>query len=83
MQYIPTYFPSIRYMAALMNDSSVNINLHCHYQKQTYRNRCKIYGANGPLNLTIPIRHTKSNEHQKDGISITAQVLPDQVPLGS
>ena len=67
MQYIPTYFPSIRYMAALMNDSSVNINLHCHYQKQTYRNRCKIYGANGPLNLTIPIRHTKSNEHQKDG----------------
>ena len=54
-------------MAALMNDSSVNINLHCHYQKQTYRNRCKIYGANGPLNLTIPISHTKSNEHQKDG----------------
>jgi hypothetical protein len=26
-----------------------------HYPKQTYRNRCVIYGANGPQILTIPV----------------------------
>ena len=54
-------------MQALMQANTVEMNLHCHYQKQTYRNRCTIYGANGRLNLTIPIQHTKAKQHQKDG----------------
>ena len=54
-------------MQALMQANAVKMNLHCHYQKQTYRNRCTIYGANGRLNLTIPIQHTKAKQHQKDG----------------
>ena len=29
------------------------------YQKQSYRNRAEIYGANGKLKLIIPIKHTK------------------------
>lgn len=28
-----------------------------HYRKQTWRNRCTILGANGPLNLIIPVVH--------------------------
>ena len=67
MQFIPAYFPSVKYMQALMQANAVEMNLHCHYQKQTYRNRCTIYGANGRLNLTIPIQHTKAKQHQKDG----------------
>ena len=55
-------------MQALMQANAVEMNLHCHYQKQTYRNRCTIYGANGRLNLTIPIQHTKAKQHQKDGV---------------
>lgn len=27
------------------------------YQKQTFRNRCTIATANGPLNLTVPVAH--------------------------
>ena len=36
------------------------------YQKQTYRNRTEIYGANGKLKLTIPIVHTKKQSRQTD-----------------
>ena len=28
------------------------------YQKQSFRNRAEIYGANGKLKLTIPIKHS-------------------------
>jgi len=31
------------------------------YQKQTYRNRTSIYGANGKLDLNIPVIHTQKN----------------------
>ena len=67
MQFIPAYFPSIRYMQALMESPLAEINTLCHYQKQTYRNRCAIYGANGRLNLTVPIQHSKNHAHQIDG----------------
>lgn len=67
MQFIPAYFPSIRYMQALIQAPMAEINTQCHYQKQTYRNRCAIYGANGRLNLTVPIQHSKTHAHQIDG----------------
>jgi hypothetical protein len=37
------------------------------YQKQTYRTRQYIYGANGKLLLNVPIKHRehKTDEHQK------------------
>ena len=31
------------------------------YQKQTYRNRTEIYGANGKLALTVPVNYTQKN----------------------
>ncbi|MGB2245744.1 MAG: WbqC family protein [Flavobacteriaceae bacterium] len=65
MQLIPVYFPSIDYVAQLIKQP-VTFTLEAHYQKQTFRNRCSIYGANGRLNLSIPIQHTKSSGHQKD-----------------
>ena len=65
MQLIPVYFPSIDYVAQLIKQP-VTFTLEAHYQKQTFRNRCSIYGANGKLNLSIPIQHTKSSGHQKD-----------------
>lgn len=30
------------------------------YQKQSYRNRCRIMSANGPLDLSFPVIHTQS-----------------------
>ena len=66
MQFVPAYFPSIQYVKALIKAKETTFTLESNYQKQTYRNRCSIYGANGKLNLTIPIQHTKRDGHQKD-----------------
>ena len=49
------YCGSIEYYSVLNNAEEVLIDSHEHYAKQTYRNRCEIYGANGKLNLTIPL----------------------------
>ncbi len=66
MQFIPTYLPSILYFDALIKADNPVFTLAHNYQKQTYRNRTSIYGANGRLNLMIPIQHNREKENQKD-----------------
>lgn len=63
---IPAYFPSIAYMANLRKADRVAFYTGGNYQKQTYRNRCEIHGANGVLKLSIPILHQKKGYKQKD-----------------
>ncbi len=62
----PAYFGPISQYVALVKADEVIFENEDNYQKQTYRNRMYIYGANGKLSLNIPIQHTgnKSN-HQK------------------
>lgn len=62
----PAYFGPISQFVALLKAEEVVFENDDNYQKQTYRNRMYIYGANGKLLLNIPIKHTgtKSN-HQK------------------
>lgn len=62
----PAYFGSISQFVAMLKAAEVVFENDDNYQKQTYRNRMYIYGANGKLLLNIPIKHTgnKSN-HQK------------------
>ena len=40
------------------------IEQHDYYQKQTFRNRTYIHGANGKLLLTIPVKHLGEIGHQ-------------------
>lgn len=61
------YFPPISYFAAIAEDfalsgdgakpSTVHIEACENYQKQSYRNRCVILGANGRERLNVPIVH--------------------------
>ena len=53
------YLPPIQYFARLFKAEKIIFERYEHYPKQTYRNRCVIYGANGPLTLTVPV--TKGN----------------------
>tara|TARA_X000000368_G_scaffold243530_1_gene192531 strand:+ start:372 stop:968 length:597 start_codon:yes stop_codon:yes gene_type:complete len=62
----PAYLPSIRYMAWIVAKKEITFVLTNHYQKQTYRNRTEIYGANGKLKLTIPISNNKNQKNQLD-----------------
>ena len=63
----PTYFPNISHFVGMVNAEQAIFETADNYQKQTYRNRTYIYGANGKLALNIPVRHShKNRELYKD-----------------
>lgn len=49
------YWPSLEYFYYLLNAKNVQIENYENYEKQSYRNRCRILSANGPLELIIPV----------------------------
>lgn len=50
------YFPPIQYISKLIRHRNVIIEKHENYSKQSYRNRCIIYSANGVQTLSIPVK---------------------------
>ena len=51
----PHYLPTIAFFALLQQQRKVYLNGAASYQKQTYRNRTYILGANGEQALVIPV----------------------------
>jgi len=49
------YFPPAEYFSLIAHNPDVRIEKWENFLKQTYRNRCVILGANGPLTLTVPV----------------------------
>lgn len=65
---LPTcYLPPVHYFSLLLNSDNIFIENHEYFVKQTYRNRCSIYGANGKLDLVIPLQrsHERTSIHEK------------------
>lgn len=60
----PTYLPNIAHFVAIIQAKHTCFEMDDNFQKQTYRNRAYIYGANGKLSLNIPVIHTQK-ERQK------------------
>jgi len=60
----PAYFGSIAQYVAISQSESIVFENQDNFQKQTYRNRTYIYGANGRLLLSIPIKHTGKEGRQ-------------------
>ena len=58
MIVLPTLFSSIIQYVVLANAESIIFEREDNYQKQTYRNRYLIYGANGKQVLTVPVIHS-------------------------
>lgn len=56
-----TYFPSIAAFVLMAKSEKVWFEVHDNYEKQTYRNRTYIYGANGKQTLSIPVNYTQKN----------------------
>jgi hypothetical protein len=50
------YFPNIQYISKFLLFERIYIEQYDHYQKQSFRNRCVIYAANGPLTLVVPVK---------------------------
>ncbi len=55
------YFPCIEYFSFLKSQKEICIETKEHFIKQTYRNRCRILGANKVLSLSIPISSGNKN----------------------
>jgi len=49
------YFPPVEYFFAIAHSGRVLIEQHEAYQKQSWRNRCRILSAAGPEDLSIPV----------------------------
>ena len=67
----PTYIPNIASFVAIAKGNEVIFEVADNYQKQTYRNRCHIYGANGKLSLNIPVHHTHKNRQLYKDVKIS------------
>lgn len=55
------YLAPIQYYTRFLLFDEVKVEQYDTYQKQTYRNRCRILSANGPLDLTIPVIKVNGN----------------------
>ena len=66
----PTYFPSIAQCVAMVQAEKVSFEVFDNYQKQTYRNRMTIYGAQGRLPLTVPVIYSQKNRQAYQEILI-------------
>ena len=53
------HFPPVQYLCKIIDLDSLYLEAQENYQKQSYRNRFRIYGANGPITLSIPIHKSR------------------------
>ena len=68
---LPTsYLAPIGYYAVLLQNENCEIEQYEHFVKQSIRNRCDIYGANGKLTLSIPKQRKASSKTQIKDIKI-------------
>lgn len=51
------YLPPIDQFAQILRHEQLWLEAHENYTRQTYRNRCLIYGPNGVQRLSIPVIH--------------------------
>lgn len=66
----PTYFPNMAHFVAMVKAKTIRFEVQDNFVKQTYRNRCYIYGANGKLALNIPVIHSQKNRQNYKDVKI-------------
>ncbi|QKX05990.1 hypothetical protein HN014_14090 [Aquimarina sp. TRL1] len=59
------YFGTIAQYSAIAQAKEIIFENEDNFQKQTYRNRMHVYGANGKLLLSIPTKHNKDIGRKK------------------
>jgi len=63
--FLPTYFSPISQYIEIVKADKILFEFEDNFQKQTYRNRCYIYGANGKQLLNIPVKHLGNGKKTK------------------
>jgi hypothetical protein len=65
-----TYLGPLSLYSKYLESGQILIEQHDSYTKQSYRNRCKIYSANGSLNLIVPVKHERGSKIKVKDIRI-------------
>lgn len=65
------YLAPIEYYSKAFNAKRIIIEANDNFQKQTFRNRCNILGANGVMQLNIPIEKSLSKKCMMKDIKIS------------
>ncbi len=60
------YLPCIEYFVLLKKHKQIDIDVFEFYQKQSYRNRCYILGANKVQLLTVPVKNGNKKIRSRD-----------------
>ncbi|RZN79982.1 MAG: hypothetical protein EVB11_11900 [Winogradskyella sp.] len=68
----PTYFPNIAHFTTMLSGEQLFFEVSDNYQKQTFRNRTEIYGANGKLMLSVPVSYTQKQRQQTKDVQISS-----------
>lgn len=63
--FIPSYFGAISEYSEIVKADSVVFEMEDNFQKQSYRNRCYIYNANGKQLLNIPVKDKNKGNSQR------------------
>ena len=63
--FIPTYFSPISQYSEIVKSDSVVFEMEDNFQKQSYRNRCYIFNANGKQLLNIPVKDKNKGTSQR------------------
>lgn len=63
--FLPTYFSPISQYSALWNAKGILFEIEDNFQKQSYRNRCYIYGPNGKQLLSVPVSFPNTTNRKK------------------
>jgi hypothetical protein len=66
------YFPPITFFKNSYNQTHVYLSVYEIYRKMSFRNRCIIAGANGPISLSIPLEHGRNQRTPISQVSIDA-----------
>lgn len=77
------YFPPVNYLSLFSAAEKVLIEREENYIKQTFRNRCSIYSANGPMNLTVPVLLGSFHKTPVKEIKIDYSKRWQQIHLGA
>jgi len=78
-----SYFPPVHYMALAARSEDIFIEKEENYIKQSFRNRCRIFSANGPLSLSVPVLLGSFHKTPVKDIRIDYSKRWQQVHLGA
>ena len=76
--FIPTYFSPISEYSEIVKSKEVVFEMEDNFQKQSYRNRCYIFNANGKQLLNIPVKYKGTSVRKKTKDMLVENDIPWQ-----